>query len=165
MTTRIDEVGVPKIDLQKFIDAQHSSVDRAFAEIEAGRKASHWMWYVFPQVSGLGLSATSRRYAIASLEEAEAFLVHPVLGPRYHRMVDAVWHQVVENGVTISDLFGPPDDAKLVSSLTLFAGVASRHSDPGPGFVAFIAKAEAILQAAYGQRLDRCTTTEQFLET
>jgi uncharacterized protein (DUF1810 family) len=156
---------VPKIDLQKFIDAQHSSVDRAFAEIEAGRKTSHWMWYVFPQVSGLGLSPTSRRYAIASLEEAEAFLVHPVLGPRYRRMVDAVWDQVVDSGVTISDLFGSPDDAKLVSSLTLFAGVARQRGSPGPDLKAFIARAEEILEAAYTQRHGPCTTTEQFLET
>jgi uncharacterized protein (DUF1810 family) len=165
MTTRIDEVGVPEIDLQRFIDAQHSGVDRAFGEIEAGRKASHWMWYVFPQVSGLGRSPTSRRYAIESVEEATAFLAHPVLGPRYRRMVDAVWQQVVESGVAISDLFGSSDDAKLVSSLTLFAGVARQEGSPDPDLKAFVAKAEEILEAAYGQRLDPCTTTEQFLET
>ena len=152
-----------EIDLQRFIDAQHSSADRALSEIEAGRKASHWMWYVFPQVKGLGLSPTAQRYAIVSVEEAKAFLEHPVLGPRYRRMVNAVWHQVVEGGVMLNALFGSPDDAKLVSSLTLFAGVASRHSEPDPDVVALISQAEEILEAANVQGLDRCTTTAQFL--
>jgi uncharacterized protein (DUF1810 family) len=156
---------VPEIDLQRFIDAQHGSVDRALSEIEAGHKTSHWMWYVFPQVRGLGLSPTAQRYAIATVEEAKAFLEHPVLGPRYRRMVDAVWHQVVESGVTIRDLFGSPDDAKLVSSLTLFAGVARQDGSPDPDLVEFIKRAEAILEAAYTQRLDPCTTTAKLLET
>lgn len=121
------------------------------------------MWYVFPQVSGLGLSPTAKRYAIGSVEEARAFLAHPVLGPRYRRMVDAVWHQVVELGTSIDDLFGSPDDTKLVSSLTLFAGVDLQYGSTGPDLVAFIAKAEAILEAGYAQRLDACMTTAQFL--
>jgi uncharacterized protein (DUF1810 family) len=150
---------VPEIDLQRFIDAQHDSFDRALGEIEAGRKDSHWMWYVFPQVSGLGFSPKSKRYAIGSVEEARAFLAHPVLGERYRRLADAVWHQVVERGVTIRDLFGSPDDAKLVSSLMLFSGIARRD----PNLVEFIAKAGEVLQAAYDHGLDHCTTTEQFL--
>jgi uncharacterized protein (DUF1810 family) len=154
---------VSEIDLQRFIDAQHSSVDRALSEIEAGRKTSHWMWYVFPQVTGLGLSPTANRYAIESVEEARAYLADPVLGPRYRRLVDAVWHQVVESGVTIRDLFGSPDDAKLVSSLTLFAGVARQQHSPGPHLGEFIEKAQEILQAAYTQRFDPCMHTEQFL--
>jgi uncharacterized protein (DUF1810 family) len=121
------------------------------------------MWYVFPQVSGLGVSPTAKRYAIVSVDEARAFLAHPVLGPRYYRMVDAVWHQVVERRMSIDDLFGSPDDAKLVSSLTLFAGVALQYGSQGPDLVAFIAKAEEILDAAYAQRLDACATTAQFL--
>jgi uncharacterized protein (DUF1810 family) len=151
------------VDLQRFVDAQRDSYQRALGEIEAGRKSSHWMWYVFPQVSGLGLSSTSVRYAIRSVEEANAFLGHPVLGERYRRIVDAVWHQVVENGVTIRDLFGSPDDAKLVSSLTLFAGVARQHGSPDVDLVELIEKAEEILQAADAQGFGPCTTTEQFL--
>jgi uncharacterized protein (DUF1810 family) len=158
MTTRTDVVGVAEIDLQRFIHAQHESFDRALSEIEAGRKTSHWMWYVFPQVSGLGFSPTSKRYAIASVEEAKAFMAHPVLGPHYRRLVDAVWHQVVESGVTVRDLFGSPDDAKLVSSLTLFAGVAADDAE-------FVDKANAILEAAYGQGFGHCTVTQQRLTT
>jgi len=149
---------MPGIDLQRFIDAQHGSFERALSEIEAGRKTSHWMWYVFPQVSGLGLSSTSVHYAIGSVAEARAFLDHPILGERFRRIVDAVWHQVVERGVTVHDLFGSPDDAKLVSSLTLFAGVASeQENDP------FLSHAGEILRSADAQGLGRCTTTEALL--
>ena len=84
------------------------------------------MWFVFPQAVGLGESAMSKRYAIVPMQEAEAFLGHPDLGDRYRRLVDAVWGQVVEGDTTIRELFGSPDDANLVSSLTLFAGVARR---------------------------------------
>ena len=73
---------VPDVDLERFVAAQRNDFDRALSEIEAGRKRSHWMWYVFPQVIGLGLSPTSRRFAIESVDEARAFLAHPVLGDR-----------------------------------------------------------------------------------
>ena len=76
------------------------------------------MWYIFPQVGGLGVSAMSLRYAIGSVAEAQALLTHPVLGDRYRRIVDAAWHKIVEDGATVNALFGSPDDAKLVSSLT-----------------------------------------------
>lgn len=147
------------VDLERFIDAQHGDFDRALDEIEAGRKRSHWMWYVFPQVNGLGFSATSRRYAIRSVEEAKAFLTHPVLGARYRQIVDAVWVQVVERGVTLGGLFGSPDDAKLVSSLTLFAG-AARDS----GSTTLLAQADEILRIAYEQGFDRCATTERVID-
>ncbi len=156
---------MPDVDLERFVDAQRNDFDRALAEIEAGRKRSHWMWYVFPQVTGLGLSSTSRCSAIESLDEARAFLVHPVLGDRYRRIVDAVWHQVVERGVTINDLFGMPDDAKLVSSLTLFAGVARQLDAADSGNGALIMKADEILQAAFAQGLAPCKATERFVAT
>jgi uncharacterized protein (DUF1810 family) len=146
---------MPEVDLRRFFDAQRDTFDRALGEIEAGRKTSHWMWFVLPQMSGLGLSSMSVRYAINTLAEVEEFLADPILGSRYRQIVDAVWHQVVERGVTIHQLFGSPDDSKLVSSLTLFAAVAD---DPD-----FVANADQILAAANGQGLGRCATTERFI--
>ena len=152
---------MPEIHLQRFVDAQHNSFERALSEIEAGGKSSHWMWYVFPQIVGLGQSTTSLQYAIGSVEEAQAFLAHPVLGERYLQIVHGVWDQVVQRGLTVHDLFGSPDDTKLVSSLTLFCGAARRlESDDD---ASFIDEANEILKAAYAQGLARCTTTEEFL--
>jgi uncharacterized protein (DUF1810 family) len=154
---------VPEADLARFIDAQRDSFERALGEIEAGRKRSHWMWYIFPQVIGLGASTMSARYAIGTAKEAEAFLVHPILGARYRQLVDGVWHQIIERGATIGALFGSPDDAKLVSSLTLFAGVARRMDPPPPALATFLTRADEILQAAYAEGLAHCTATERFL--
>ena len=150
-------------DLSRFIDAYRDDFERALRDIEAGRKQSHWMWYIFPQVGGLGASAMSRRYAIGSPEDAQAFLLHPVLGVHYCEIVDAVWHQVVERDLSIRSLFGSPDDTKLVSSLTLFAGSASTLDSPPPVLTTFLERAGEILEAAYAQGLARCTTTERFL--
>ena len=144
-------------------EAHQYDFDRAFGEIENGRKRSHWMWYVFPQVAGLGISETSRIYAIGSVAEAEAFMLHPALGPAYRQIVDAVWHQVVEEGVTVHALFGSPDDAKLVSSLTLFATVARRLQPPSPDIATFATQADDILRLAYSQGLDKCITTTRFV--
>ncbi|MEP7201003.1 MAG: DUF1810 family protein [Ilumatobacteraceae bacterium] len=155
---------VPAIDVERFVDAQHDDFARALGEIEAGRKQSHWMWYVFPQVTGLGASGMSIHYAIGIVAEAGAFLAHPVLGPRYRQMVNAVWHQVVEGGTTIHNLFGSPDDAKLVSSLTLFAGAARRLDAAEPDLRTFITQVDEVLEAASTQGLARCTTTEIFIE-
>jgi uncharacterized protein (DUF1810 family) len=152
-----------EIDLDRFLDAQRGSFARALDEIVAGRKQSHWMWYVFPQVAGLGLSSRSRRYAINNVAEADALLAHPVLGNRYRHIVDAVWHQVVDNGVTIHQLFGSPDDVKVVSSLTLFASAGRRIDPTEPAITTFVAQADEILRIAYAQGLDRCTTTERFI--
>ena len=109
-------------DLQRFLNAQHGVHDAALAELQRGRKASHWMWFVFPQVAGLGLSAMSRRYAIGSLDEARAYLDHPVLGPRLIAGVEAV--NAVQ-GRSAHEIFGSPDDHKFQSCLTLFEQVAS----------------------------------------
>ena len=107
-------------DLQRFVNAQHEVHDTALAELKRGRKTSHWMWFVFPQIAGLGLSAMSRRYAIDSLDEARAYLDHPVLGPRLIAGVEAV---LAVRGRSAHEIFGSPDDRKFQSCLTLFERV------------------------------------------
>lgn len=106
-------------DLQRFVDAQ-TNYQTALAEIRAGEKRSHWMWYVFPQIAGLGSSHMAREYAIDSLEEARAYLAHPVLGARYRECVDAL-ARIPANAERV---FGGIDAIKLRSSLTLFARAA-----------------------------------------
>lgn len=108
-------------DLARFVLAQERDFDTALSEIRAGRKQSHWMWYVFPQFDGLGSSSTSRHYAIKSVQEAEAYLRHPVLGPRLRESAQAVLDL---QGRTAAQIFGSPDDLKLRSSATLFAHVS-----------------------------------------
>ncbi|MBC8638907.1 DUF1810 domain-containing protein [Caballeronia sp. EK] len=108
-------------DLQRFVDAQESVIDDVRAELAAGRKRTHWMWFVFPQIAGLGHSAMAQHYAISSREEARAYLAHPVLGARLVELTRIV------NGVqgrSVSDIFGYPDDMKFHSSMTLFARTA-----------------------------------------
>lgn len=103
-------------DLQRFVEAQETTYAQALAELKAGRKQSHWIWFIFPQIEGLGSSAMNRRYAISSLEEAVAYLEHPVLGARLRDCVDAV--NALESR-SARQVFGP-DDVKFRSSLTLF---------------------------------------------
>jgi uncharacterized protein (DUF1810 family) len=106
-------------ELTRFLEAQQDVFDRAFAEVRNGRKESHWMWFIFPQMAGLGQSATSRRFAIRSLDEAKSYLSHPVLGSRLRQSVEALLHWA---GVRdAQSIFGPVDAAKLRSSLTLFS--------------------------------------------
>ncbi len=112
-------------DLERFLSAQAPVYGQALAELRRGQKRSHWMWFVFPQIEGLGHSSTSIHYAIKSLEEARAYLKHPVLGSRLRECAEAVY--AVE-GHTASDIFGFPDDLKLRSSMTLFAAVAEPES-------------------------------------
>jgi uncharacterized protein (DUF1810 family) len=108
-------------DLQRFVAAQARNYGAALAELTAGRKTSHWMWYVFPQIAGLGASQMAQTYALSSLAEAEAYLQHPLLGPRLRACVAAVnAHQ----GRSAHEIFGAPDDLKFRSSLTLFAAAA-----------------------------------------
>ena len=114
-------------DLGRFVHAQETAHRQALAELRAGRKRSHWMWYVFPQFAGLGLSSTSQRYAIRSVAEAEAYLAHPVLGPRLRECCEAVLGVA---GRSAHEIFGSPDDLKLRSCATLFASV----SPPGSVF-------------------------------
>jgi len=112
-------------NLSRFVEAQVRSYDTALAEILAGRKRSHWMWYVFPQFDGLGSSATSKLYSIKSGDEAKAYLTHPVLGPRLLEITRAVFN--IE-GLSAHDIFGSPDDAKLHSCATLFALMSTSNS-------------------------------------
>jgi uncharacterized protein (DUF1810 family) len=104
-------------DLERFVSAQRDSYAIALAEIAAGRKRSHWMWFVFPQLAGLGSSAMARRYAISGLTEARAYLAHPVLGPRLHECVATLMALPTRDAV---EVFGGIDAMKLRSSLTLF---------------------------------------------
>ena len=104
-------------DLERFVAAQEHVYDGVVAELRAGRKTGHWMWFVFPQVAGLGLSEMSRFYAIASLEEARAYLEHPVLGPRLRECAGLV---LATRDRTAEAIFGGIDAVKLRSSMTLF---------------------------------------------
>lgn len=105
-------------DLQRFHEAQEGAYDGALAELRRGRKTSHWIWYVFPQVAGLGSSPTSRYFAISSLEEAQAYAADEVLGPR---LVESATALLDHGDRTAREIMGSPDDAKLRSSMTLFA--------------------------------------------
>jgi uncharacterized protein (DUF1810 family) len=107
--------------LERFVDAQDPVFAQAVAELRAGAKRSHWMWFVFPQIEGLGRSAMAQRYAIASREEAEAYLRHPTLGPRLRECTRLV---CLVQGRSAHQIFGAPDDIKFHSSVTLFAEVA-----------------------------------------
>jgi uncharacterized protein (DUF1810 family) len=109
--------------LQRFVDAQDSCFAKVRAELVAGEKRSHWMWFVFPQIQGLGLSPMAQRYAISGLNEARAYLLHPVLGPRL-RDCTALVNAVA--GRPITAIFGWPDNLKFHSSVTLFGWAASR---------------------------------------
>ena len=129
-------------DLDRFVAAQRDTFDRALAELHAGRKASHWMWFVFPQITGLGRSETAQFYAIRSMSEARAYLAHPVLGPR----LLAASAAVAAAPGTADGIMGGIDAVKLRSSMTLFAAAAD---DPAP-FV-------AVLDRFYGGQRDPAT--------
>lgn len=120
-------------NLQRFINAQESSYQTALSEIKAGRKRSHWMWYIFPQIQGLGYSETSRFYAIKDMDEATAFLEHPLLGSRLIAICNELLQLQSNDAYKI---FGNPDDAKLKSSMTLFSSLP----DANPVFQAILEK-------------------------
>ncbi len=130
-------------DLQRYVDAQENFYRTVVEELTAGRKRSHWMWFVFPQLRGLGSSPTAIRYGIGSIDEARAYLAHQVLGPRLRecaRLVAAI------DGRSAEDVFGWPDDLKLRSSMTLFSHAAADNDD----FV-------AVLEKFYGGEEDPAT--------
>lgn len=104
-------------DLNRFVEAQHDTYDQAVRELADGRKTSHWMWFVFPQLRSLGHSAMATRFGIASLDEARAYLAHPLLGPRLEECTDLVLRI---DGRSINVIFGSPDDMKFRSCMTLF---------------------------------------------
>jgi uncharacterized protein (DUF1810 family) len=114
--------------LDRFVAAQDrgGTYRRAVAELRAGAKVSHWMWFVFPQIAGLGMSAMSREYAISSVAEARAYLAHPVLGPRLRECAAIV---AATAGRTAGQVFGPVDAVKLCSSMTLFAAAEAGEAD------------------------------------
>jgi uncharacterized protein (DUF1810 family) len=106
------------VDLERFVQAQDPVIDQVRLELRAGHKRSHWMWFVFPQLSGLGRSAIAQHYAIAGVAEAHAYLQHPVLGPRLIECSDLVCKVSARS---ISQIFGAPDDLKFHSCMTLFS--------------------------------------------
>jgi uncharacterized protein (DUF1810 family) len=109
-----------EINLQRFLDAQEKSFGLALSEIQSGKKRTHWMWYIFPQIRGLGNSETSKYYAIKDMKEADAFLSHPILGSRLITICRSLLDQPVNNA---NKIFGSPDDLKLKSSMTLFSSL------------------------------------------
>jgi len=112
-------------DLARFVRAQEAAYAQALSEIRGGRKRTHWMWYIFPQLDGLASSSTSKHYAIKSIAEAKAYLDHPLLGPRLLECTEAV---VRVEGRSATEIFGSPDDLKLRSCATLFARVSPQDS-------------------------------------
>ena len=136
------DAGADPYDLQRFLDAQAGIYPRALAEIRDGRKRSHWMWFIFPQLAGLGSSGTARRYAITSRDEARAYLAHPVLGPR---LVESAEAALSVTNRSAHAIFGSPDDLKLRSCATLFASVAAEAE----------AEANAVPASVFHRLLDR----------
>ena len=112
-------------NLRRFVDAQRDIYEQARSELQYGEKRSHWMWFIFPQIAGLGSSGMAQRYAISSLDEAKAYLQHPVLGPR---LIECTELAIRASGRSVHDIFGYPDDLKFCSSMTLFAKADPSHS-------------------------------------
>jgi uncharacterized protein (DUF1810 family) len=130
-------------NLSRFVQAQEQTYDQALSELELGRKQSHWMWYVFPQLDGLGSSPITKLYSIKSEDEARAYLKHPTLGPRLLECAEAILRV---DGKSAREILGSPDDLKLKSCATLFAQV----SPPGSAF-------ERILERFYSGERDLAT--------
>jgi uncharacterized protein (DUF1810 family) len=130
-------------NLRRFLDAQTPVIEQVRAELRAGCKRGHWMWFVFPQIAGLGHSDMARKFAIASLDEARAYAAHEILGPRLRECAALV---VAVEGRSIEEIFGAPDDLKFHSSMTLF----SRAAPQEPVF-------KDALQKYFGGEEDRAT--------
>ncbi|KQZ49687.1 calpastatin [Rhizobium sp. Root149] len=130
-------------DLQRFLDAQQPVYTDALEELRAGRKRSHWMWFIFPQIEGLGRSETARFYALANMDAAKAYLAHPTLG---QRLLDCTNTMLTHKRRTAHDILGSPDDLKFRSSMTLFMAA----SEKGSPF-------ERALQQFYGGEPDQAT--------
>ena len=131
-------------NLARFTEAQDRSYETALLELQNGTKRSHWIWFIFPQISGLGSSATAQSYAIQNLDEARAYLNHPILGPRLLECCEALLG--FEEGRSVSQIMGYPDDLKLRSSMTLFSLVADSET-----------QFEAVLDRYYGGEADDLT--------
>lgn len=130
-------------DLQRFVDAQNRVFEQVCSELRSGRKEGHWMWFIFPQLKGLGYSAMANKFGISSRDEAESYLRHPILGPRLRQCSQFV--NLVEER-SIDQIFGYPDDRKFRSSMTLFAHVTSDNE-----------VFKAALQKYFGGKFDRLT--------
>jgi uncharacterized protein (DUF1810 family) len=140
-----------RYDLRRFVNAQAGVYEQACAELRAGQKRSHWMWFVFPQIRGLGSSEMAVRYAISGRDEARAYLDHPVLGPRLRECVGIV---VELEGRTVEEIFGYPDDLKFHSSVTLFSeATVSSAEVEGPSERVF----HKALNKYFGGKTDRRT--------
>ncbi len=126
MNARTQSEGEDPFELSRFVTAQESVFEVALQELRSGSKESHWMWFIFPQLAGLGSSAMAKKYAIRSLEEAHAYLNHAVLGPR---MIDCCRALLSVNGKSAAEIMGSPDDVKLKSSMTLFSLVTETHPE------------------------------------
>jgi uncharacterized protein (DUF1810 family) len=140
-----------RFDLERFVEAQAGAYAQACAELRAGRKRSHWMWFVFPQIRGLGSSEMAVRYGISEREEARAYLDHPILGPR---LLECAGIVVGLQGKTVGEIFGYPDDLKFHSSMTLFGEVE------GPAERVF----HQALKKYFGGKIDQATL-ERFAST
>src|SRR5262252_8904102 len=114
-------------DLQRFVAAQEPLFERVLSELRAGRKRTHWMWFIFPQLRGLGRSSMAEYYGISSLAEARAYLAHPILGPRLDLCIRAV---LESKAVSLHAIFGSPDDMKFRSCATLFALASTANDNP-----------------------------------
>jgi len=134
--------GKDPFELSRFIKAQDKIYDRVLLELRSGRKRTHWMWFVFPQIDGLGYSSTTKYYSVKNAEEARHYLNHPVLGKRLRECAESI---LALEGLSASRIFGYPDDLKLKSSMTLFASVAEPHS-------VFIRVLEKYFQGARDER-------------
>ncbi|KKK90464.1 hypothetical protein LCGC14_2722750 [marine sediment metagenome] len=117
--------GIDPFDLSRFVSAQARSYDRILAELRSGQKRTHWMWFIFPQIDGLGSSTTTKHYAVKSREEARQYLDHTVIGARLLECAEAV---LAIKGRSVSKIFGYPDYLKFKSSMTLFASVSEPRS-------------------------------------
>jgi len=137
-------------DLQRFVDAQEGVFDIALAELRSGAKQSHWMWFVFPQIAGLGQSPMSRRYAIGSIVEARAYLNHPLLGTRLRQAVDAVLAWAGRRDA--AEILGEVDAMKLRSSLTLFAAASPGDSLFDDALGAFFDSPDPLTKRLLGER-------------
>jgi uncharacterized protein (DUF1810 family) len=159
---RVSEAPGDPWHLDRFVAAQdrYGTYDRALAELRSGAKASHWMWFIFPQLAGLGSSAMAREYAISSLDEARAYLAHPVLGPRLRDCARVV---AGTRGSSAERIFGPVDAMKLRSSMTLFAVAGSAGADSegadGDGIDGDGTVFRAVLDEFFGGVPDEATVT------
>lgn len=142
--------------VDRFVVAVTAHLPEALQELEAGIKQTHWMWFIFPQLRALGRSETAQHYGLADMSEAQELLDHPVLGPAYEQAVARAHDVVVRRSLTIHQVFGSPDDLKLISSLTLFEAAArlAGRSD-------LLEHCVQLLAAAESQGMPRCATTLQ----